>query len=162
VQHIRGAIDWLIAVHHFTIVVHKDEITHANVSETHAKGIHPKVVGELWVTNRDVSGNSFAETKTTKNAKRAGEFVLTFAALVFYIPAVSNVERLWERETTKRGLFGCEFDTVNAAHCCAGGWSIWSNCHSASVGQFLIVVLTIRHGTFFGQHCGENGTDRHG
>jgi hypothetical protein len=88
VQYICGAIDRLVAIDNFTMVIHEDEITYTHVTETHAKWVYPKMIGEFGVTNSDVPRDAFTKTKTTKDAKRTGKFVLSFATLLFHIPTV--------------------------------------------------------------------------
>jgi hypothetical protein len=53
------------------------------VAETFAKRVHPKTVGEFWVTRSDVSGNAFSVTKATKHAKRSSETNFSRSAFVF-------------------------------------------------------------------------------
>ena len=69
-------IDWAVPFDHIAFLVHEDQIGYANVCEMHAKRIHPEVVMNLRVADRDVICNTFAESELRKEAERRCQALL--------------------------------------------------------------------------------------
>jgi hypothetical protein len=82
-QHERSTVHWLSSVHHVTVMIYQDQVAGFHVAETFAEWVHPKTVGEFWVTRSDVPGNAFSVTKATKHAQRSSETNFSRSAFVF-------------------------------------------------------------------------------
>ena len=80
----RGAVHGPAAVDHVAVVVHEDEVAHADVTEAHREGVHPEVLRELRVADGDVAGDAFAEPDATEDAQCTGELLLAQEALLLH------------------------------------------------------------------------------
>jgi hypothetical protein len=80
------------------------------VAETFAEWVHPKTVGEFWVTRSDVPGNAFSVTKATKHAQRSGKANLACTSFVVEVvigwsPYGSHFSRLQLHTINPAGVF---------------------------------------------------------
>ena len=128
VDHERGTIDRLRAVHDVARVVDQDEVADAHVAEALAERVDPEAVGELGVAHGDVAGDAFAETEPSEDAQRTGELLLA-------------MQRARPRPSSNVGgpveadLLGCELDAVDrAGSVSVMPCAILRMCRSASVG----------------------------
>ena len=91
VDHERGPVDRVRAVHDVAVVVDQDEVADADVAKADAERVDPEVVGELRIAHRDVAGDALAESEPTEDPQRAGELAAAVVALL-----LDGRERRWE------------------------------------------------------------------
>ena len=82
VDHERGPVDRVLAVHDLAGVVDQDQVADPHVAEADAERVDPEVVGELGIAHRDVAGDALAESEPAEDPQRAGELVLAVVALL--------------------------------------------------------------------------------
>ena len=82
VEHERGAVDVVVAVHDLAGVVEQDQVARLDVAEAVPERVDPEEVGELGVADRDVSGDALAESEPAEDPQRAGELGLAVGTLL--------------------------------------------------------------------------------
>ena len=82
VEHERGAVDVVVAVHDLAAMVEQDQVARLDVAEAVAERVDPEQVGELGVAHRDVPGDALAEPEPAEDAQRAGELGLAMGTLL--------------------------------------------------------------------------------
>ena len=115
VQHERGAVDVVVAVHDLARVVEQDQVARLDVAEAVAERVDPEQVGELGVAHRDVTGDALAETEPAEDPQRAGELGLAMGTLL-----LDAGERLGQRHRQ----FGLrrQRNAVDRAHVARQSW----------------------------------------
>ena len=78
----RRSIHWMIAFDHIPVVIDSDETRDVDLTEVHAIGVDPKRIGKLWVTCRDMPGDTFIESKSGKKSKYARQTLLSMQPLL--------------------------------------------------------------------------------
>ena len=69
-----------VALDDLAVVVHEDEVGHADLPEVHAERVHPEVIGALGIAGGDVAGHAFVEAEAREQPEGAGEALLAMQA----------------------------------------------------------------------------------
>ena len=77
-----GLVKGLVPFDDLAVMTHQHEVTHPNMAEMHAEGIDPKVVSQLGVTGRDVSGHSLIEPELGEQPEPCSEHLLAVQTFV--------------------------------------------------------------------------------
>jgi hypothetical protein len=64
------------------MVVHEDEVFHADLLEVHREGVDPEVVEQLRIASGDVAGDALIEAELPEQTKSRSEALLAVPSLV--------------------------------------------------------------------------------
>src|SRR5450631_3700240 len=78
----RCAIYRMFALDNFATMVHQNQVRCADLTEMHPERIHPEMVWSFRIASRNVTGYSFIESETRKQAKCSGKHALAVQAFL--------------------------------------------------------------------------------
>src|ERR1051326_3259596 len=78
------SVQRMLAFHNFALGIYQHQVGDANLAEMYSERVHPKMIGLLRITRRDVPSHAFIETEFGEQSKRSGQAFLTMPPFFFH------------------------------------------------------------------------------